>query len=210
MQPSSARTAEPAQTTAAAPAADAPIPVRYRVDVRTTIKKLHSDLVAGPGTLDGSFVITAGGGSFRVDITGTLTLPPSRGYFVSFGFVPVTATVTLTPSDKVTAVLLDGKLTTTIKLGMRLSEVKVNGTPLDVGTHCESAQPLEITQSGAFSSPLTSGSIAGSYTIPPFHGCGATEDLDPLFTGLVSGPGNSVKTTLTFVCGGPTGCPQKQ
>lgn len=37
-------------------------------------------------------------------------------------------------------------------------------------------------------------------TIPAFSGCGVTEDLDPLFTGTVSGPDNYLKLMMGTLC----------
>ena len=50
-------------------------------------------------------------------------------------------------------------------------------------------------------------------TIPPFTGCGVSEDLDPLITGLVSGGGNFVKLTQGSICtltGSNNGCPPEE
>jgi len=47
----------------------------------------------------------------------------------------------------------------------------------------------------------TGGPLTGMLTIPPFTGCGVTENLDPLLTGSISGSGNFVKLTQGKLCG---------
>jgi hypothetical protein len=184
------------------PAADnPPMPVHYRVDTTTRVAKLGSDLVVGPGKLDGQFVIVPGSNPLRVEITGDLALPPADSYFITFGFMPATATITVTSATPVQSVLQNGTLTATTRLAFGLTNSKVHGAPLDVGPNCRSDEVV-IVQTGPFISPLSTGTISGTFAIPPFHHCGVTENLDPLFTGLVSGPGNTLRTTLTFRCGG--------
>lgn len=194
---------------APAPATDnPPMPVHYRVDTTTRVAKLGSDLVVGPGRLDGQFVIVPGSNPLRVEITGDLALPPADSYFVAFGFMPATATITVTSTAPVESVLLNGTLTATTRLTFALSNTKVHGVPLDVGPSCRTDE-VAIVQSGPFTSPLSTGTISGAFVIPPFHHCGVTENLDPLFTGLVSGPGNTLRTVLTFLCGGAATCEER-
>jgi hypothetical protein len=189
-----------------APAGDnPPTPVHYRVDTTTRVARLGSDLVVGPGRLDGQFVIVPGSNPLRVEITGALALPPADSYFVTFGFMPATATITVASTAPVQSVLQNGTLTATTRLAFALTNAKVHGVPLNVGPSCRTDE-VAIVQSGPFVSPLSTGTISGTFTIPPFHHCGVTENLDPLFTGLVSGPGNTLRTVLTFLCGGTATC----
>jgi hypothetical protein len=46
----------------------------------------------------------------------------------------------------------------------------------------------------------TGGFLSGTATIPPFHGCGSGENLDPLFTASLSGPGNYIRVTQGPIC----------
>jgi hypothetical protein len=180
------------------------VPVHYRVDTLTRVAKLGSDLAIGAGTLDGTFTIIPGT-PLRVEVAGDLALPPAPSYFVTFRFMPATATTTVIVTAPVRAELVNGVLTSTIHLVFQLSQVRVQQVPLDVGPNCRSDEAV-IQQSGPFASPLSTGTISGTFTIPPFHHCGATENLDPLFDGLVSGPGNAIHTDLTFRCGGTPTC----
>jgi hypothetical protein len=198
--------------------------------------------------------------------------PPVRATFLTFGFVPVTATVHLRQQvsggrlvpitevgyqrykhfNQVTAELDPGcshtpaaqcgfnycsggpdntcsdfVITVTAAVTLRLSDVTVNGTPLDVGSHCQTTGPLYtpgnpvadpdndrmVLQGGSHPSEpspqwvgdaaiVKGGAVAGYVTIPPFTGCVTPDgdNLDPLLTAAVSGPGNYVKTTVGAVC----------
>ncbi|MEV5572508.1 hypothetical protein AB0L06_20890 [Spirillospora sp. NPDC052269] len=84
-------------------------------------------------------------------------------------------------------------------VGVRVHDVALNGTPLSVGENCRAKPtPLNLSsftgndQSGR--TVLTLGStFTGRVDIPAFTGCGTSEDLSPLFTASVSGPGNYVQ-----------------
>lgn len=100
------------------------------------------------------------------------------------------------------------------ELTMRLSNVIVDGAPLDVGDSCRTdgdltspgspITPDQVALYGgniATASPgpvdnnilLTGGALTGMVTIPAFTGCGSGgEDLNPLVTAAVSGGGNQV------------------
>lgn len=178
---------------------DSTLFVSYWVDGETTLVKLNSSLVLGRGRFDANVDLVTG------MITGTLTLPPSRGTFLSFGFVPVTATTTLTANGPATGTFQNGIEDVTANEFVSLSAVTVNGTALDVGPSCRTTQPAAIRIHGPLNLLGTS-HFTSTYTVPPFAGCGATEDLDPLFDGLVAGPNNVLATTLTFRCSADT-CP---
>ena len=47
---------------------------------------------------------------------------------------------------------------------------------------------------------MTGGPLEGTVTIPTFTGCGVTENLDPLFTGSISGPGNLARAIQGKPC----------
>ncbi|MEU8675161.1 DUF6801 domain-containing protein [Streptomyces sp. NPDC048560] len=139
------------------------------------------------------------------DHQGKRQLPPSRATFLTYGFMPTTATMTLEqvgdPAHVHSHTVTDSpawpeETTITAQLSMRLSDVEVNGVPLDVGPDCRTARPFEQVLRGygqsyprfgylvAFGGPLT-----GYAHIPPFEGCGVGEDLDAVFTAAVSSAG---------------------
>ncbi len=148
-------------------------------------------------------------------------LPPARATFLDFGFMPVSATLQLTEIGTVniiglgTASLLTSNTSWSL-MELRVSDVTVNGQPLQVGSHCQTTRPLLIKLTGVSTgqhpySLQGGGPLSGEVTIPEFTGCGVTENLDPLLTGTVSGPGNFAKFTQGGLCTpvGDIGCPPR-
>ncbi|MGM1062095.1 hypothetical protein [Saccharothrix sp. Mg75] len=171
------------------PARAAGITITYRVDAVSRIAKLGSDLAIGPGTLVAEIDLIEG------TITGDLRLPPAHGYFVVFGFVPTTARTDLVPVGRVTGRIREGEITAHADLTIGLGEVAVNSQPLDVGQACLTTAPASVDLTGPFDLAVIR--MKAAYAIPPFGGCRGGEDLDPLMTGLVSGPDNLLDLTLT-------------
>ena len=148
---------------------------------------------------------------------GRAELPPVTATFLAFRFVPVTATlhlVELTPIKIVSVSGITGlpfpiTVRTSTKISVRITDVKVNGVPLDVGTHCRTASPVKLDLIGKGQNTIppkgytvpTGGPLAGRVTIPRFTGCGVSENLNPLLTGSISGPGNFLKVTQGKLCG---------
>ncbi|QFZ21846.1 hypothetical protein [Saccharothrix syringae] len=190
--PSPARPQAPVRPVPAAGAAavqPVTIVIVYRVDAVTRIARLGSELAIGPGRLVAEIDLVNG------TITGDLTLPVADGYFVVFGFVPTTAKTHMTPIGKVTGTIAAGDIRAHSEIDLRLDDVAVNAQPLGVGPACRAAQPLSLDVSGPFD--LMATVLKGTYDIPAFGGCQDRERLDPLMTGLVSGPGNTIELTLT-------------
>jgi hypothetical protein len=113
------------------------------------------------------------------------------------------------------------------RLQLRLTNVAVNGVALDVGPSCLSkgilytpgnqVAPGELELTGgtdlgdpvpSFANALSGGAVAGEATIPPFTGCitPSGENLDPLLTASVSGPGNYVRIVAGPECFGGSQC----
>jgi hypothetical protein len=178
----------------AAPRADAGsgIIVGYNISGRTTLKKLGSAVL-----LTGRFDAVVDG--VTGTINGTITIEPAAGTFLSFGFVPVNATTTFTEQGDATGTFTNGIADVTSQLELGLSDARVNGTKLDVGSACRTVTPVAVRINGPLNL-LGSSDFTTSITIPQFTGCGVTENLDPLFDGLVSGPGNELDITLTLRC----------
>ncbi|MEW2356446.1 DUF6801 domain-containing protein [Spirillospora sp. NPDC029432] len=91
------------------------------------------------------------------------------------------------------------------EVSMRLFDVHVNGTFMDVGPNCRSSKPillaLEGTSEGDYPYDVEAGGfLTGTADIPAFTGCGVGEDLDRLFTASVSGKGNFVRVVQGPVC----------
>ncbi len=154
------------------------------------------------------------------DYRGKRQLPPTKATFLSYGFMPTTATMTLEQVGPPAAIhthtvtntpTYPEETTVTAQLVMRLSDVEVNGVPLDVGPDCRTERPFEQVLKGYGQSyppagylVAYGGTLNGYAHIPPFEGCGATEDLDPIFTSAISSPGkkadNYTKMTQAPLC----------
>ncbi|MGB3439376.1 MAG: DUF6801 domain-containing protein [Actinophytocola sp.] len=162
------------------------------------------------------------------ELNGESKYPPAPGSFYAFGFMPATGTMQLTQVglanvhqwSKLTPIPgqpgeYDGLTTVKVKLSAQILAATVNGVPVPVGPDCRSAAPIDAvftaTYSGSDKYSITKGGpLMGTVTIPPFSGCGADEDLDPILTGLISGPGNYVRLYQGAVCtitGNNVGCP---
>ncbi|WP_157357653.1 DUF6801 domain-containing protein [Amycolatopsis nigrescens] len=179
-------------------------PLRVFVDAKATMRKLNSDLAFPQGRFEGGVVLSVPPGGDPADrgkLNGTLALPPANGRFIAFSFMPTTALATLEQPEPATGMMKDKLIDLTIKQVIRLRDVRVDGVPLDVGADCRTVEPMSATLRGSL--PLKvgeKGEFVSTFDLPPFTGCGVTEDLDPLLTGLVSGPGNTLYTTLTMEC----------
>lgn len=143
------------------------------------------------------------------DYQGEPKLPPAPGSFRALGFIPTTGTMQLTqlaPAESYSWSTqrppYRGLTTIKVKLSVQILEVAVNGRPLAIGSDCRSAETIEATLYGVYPaySITLGGPLTGKITVPPFSGCGATEDLDPIVSGLVSGRDNFVKMTQGPVC----------
>ncbi|WP_327257068.1 DUF6801 domain-containing protein [Streptomyces sp. NBC_01244] len=167
-----------------------------------------------------------------LDYQGRKQTPPFKSTFLTFGFAPTTATMVLeqagpmTVASDVLLVFPDNIAETYVRapLVLRVLDVEVNGTRLDVGPSCRTQTPLSSPEPDPATYPgphlvmlgkgqlingtdatgyvLTSGGpLTGEVTIPAFTGCGAGgEDLDRLLTASISGPGNYVKQIQGQTC----------
>jgi hypothetical protein len=191
----------------------------------------------------------------QLDYHGLRELPPIRATFLAYGFEPVTATVQLVqpgPRDFKSCVEPDGttspacppitavayaddtttsptyqqyQIVASAQLSLRISDVTVDGTPLNVGGSCAAGSVTTpgnpIGYDGAvlaggdeqgepepqYASPLYGGAVDGSVYIGPVSGCGPGGDLDPLLTSAISGNGNYVKLIQSVLCEEETGLP---
>ncbi len=144
-------------------------------------------------------------------------LPPITATFLAFRFVPVTATLQLTELTPINIVSVSGitkppypiTVHATTTLSVHVSDVKVNGVPLAVGARCGTAKPVRLTLIGHGDNTIpprgytvsTGGPLTGTLFLPRFVRCGVTENLDPLLTGSISGPGNFAMMTQGKLCG---------
>lgn len=166
-----------------------------------------------------------------LDYDGKPQMPPATSTFLTFGFMPTTATLELELTGPARIdTLAEGPdpvtrrrpetTTSTQEMNLRLYDVEVNGTPLDVGPSCRTVRPVKLVLTGKGSTGRnpategytvkTGGALVGSADIPAFTGCGVTEDLDNVFTAAVSGTGNYTKMMQGALCVDevPLNCPE--
>ncbi len=140
----------------------------------------------------------------------------ATGTFLAFGFVPITATLTLAAVQPIhvqvrqdgylpnpTGKLTDFKLVALGFFTATVSHVLVNGVPLAVGPSCGTGQPFKLTLRGTspqYTSVFLGGPLYGEASLTPFTHCGVGENLDPLLTASVSGPKNFTKVTQGEIC----------
>ncbi|AHH99751.1 hypothetical protein KALB_6391 [Kutzneria albida DSM 43870] len=189
--------ATPQSTPAAAPLP--PNPLHYPLTGSTTIKKLNAVTDLGKGGVDAWYTIGPAP-DFDVTLHGKMRLDPVPTSFLNFGFVPATAMMQFVPG-MTEMVLHKGKATGTSKTDTRLYEARVNGVGMDLGQTCHNARTITITlESGSNFTVLGGGPVNGVFDLPGFTGCGATEPLDALITGLTTGPGNTANIVLGKPC----------
>ncbi|WP_395110504.1 DUF6801 domain-containing protein [Actinomadura sp. SCN-SB] len=164
---------------------------------------------------------------------GRKEFPPAQGAFLGFGFMPVTATVHISQvQDEPISSLAFQPLFTpvgepfsivaTARLSLRLSDVRVNGVPLDVGGNCRTSGHLTSPRSPyrpdravlfgggpgfkvatpEFSNVAFGGAAGGMATIPQLTGCvtPSGEDVTPLLNATVAGPDNYMKIIIGPLC----------
>jgi hypothetical protein len=178
-----------AATPAAASAATV-LKVRYPVNGSTFLKAANATVPLGPGALRSRVNLTTG------TVTASLNLPPATGSFKEFGLIPVTATVAFIQNGPTTGKidLNTGAVTTMSSITLQITSLSVAGLPVPVGPSCESATPASValaSQPGF--SIVNGGTVSGTYTVPPFAGCGL---ITPVLNLTITGPGNTISLTL--------------
>ena len=172
------------------------------VFTKSTIKKVGANVVSDPSfVINGFFTVDQDTGATRV--SGSAVFKPTTATFLGFGFVPVSATVEFLPEDYRNSKMIeiggglytgdDGEIWLTTKLNVmgRVSGVKINGVPFDVGPDCVTKDFITLNVSGHYD-PFTTGHIQDpNFKLPEFRDCGSGgQDLTPLLTGMSSGWGN--------------------
>lgn len=203
------------------------------------IKKLKGATLLGPGLANISPFLNSyfnfSKNYFQQDSAaefsfhGRRQFPPAKATFLGFGFEPISAMMQLNELGTVNIVTISpltacsGKgckptiTTVSSRIYVRVFDVKVNGVPLNVGPHCQTAPFDAILAGRSDTKPSyqfsTGGPITGNITIKQFHGCGAGENLNPLFNVSISGPRNFTLLTQGRVCEQaqqPVFCPPKK
>src|SRR5207249_9865894 len=116
--------------------------------------------------------------------------------FNELGLIPVTGTVAFLQNRPTTGTVdrNTGAVTTMSNITLQITSLTVAGLPVPVGPSCESATPASValaSQPGF--SIVNGGTVSGTYTIPPFAGCGL---ITPVLNLTITGPGNTISLTL--------------
>jgi hypothetical protein len=204
----------------------------------TNARKLNEAALVGPGLtnlrlglttyaeFNSKFSYLQQDAAGQFEYHGQPVLPPARATLLAFGFVPVSATIQISEIGSLNVALVSCAPTKNCPIpppknmalffglvSLRISNVDVNGVPLNVGPHCQTATPFNLALIGTpptYNVSFIHGVLTGTVTIPPFSGCNnGTEKLDSIFDATVSGPGNFVKVTQALICTPATGggCP---
>jgi hypothetical protein len=196
----------------------------------TDARRLHEAALIGPGLVDlvlgiptylksippYEYIYQKAAGRFEYH--GRPELPPAHATLLAFGFMPVSATIQISEIGPVNVGLIscgngtkklcpNPLLNRALFLGivsLRIYDVSVNGVPLNLGPHCQTATPFELELTGvppSYDISAIHGVLTGTVTIPSFSGCtDGTDNLDPIFNATVSGPGNFAKVTQAKPC----------
>ncbi|GGS48098.1 DUF6801 domain-containing protein [Actinokineospora fastidiosa] len=187
------------------PSANAGLKVTFDVNAVNTIAKIGVDL-----SITGDLVTFLDPFAPPPSpVTGTLTLDPVKdAYLVVFRFMPVhndiefkPGAVTGTAEMDITGQPWKAKVDTVSDIELRLHRVRQDGVDLAVGDNCWTAGPMKVPLKGdIILVPGATSEFKTKADLPAFTGCGTREDLDPLITGLVSGPDNPMTVRLTLKC----------
>jgi len=177
-------------TTLALPAAADPIwQLHYANTTGSThLAKPNATAAIPKSTVDAQLDLATGA------LTGQVQVPDFPVTIKLLNALPVTAVTRLVPAGNLTGTL-NGTLTTTTSFTLRLIKVyqpalpKLNLVP----STCRTASATTATLRNTTPVDLFDTTVAGTYTIPRFTGCGA---LTPVLNLLLSGPGNGLTLRL--------------
>lgn len=205
-----------ARITTAAPTPACTYAVGY-----ATIRKMHDAVIVNDPARSPAMSAVAinerlvsATGYFEVDSVGQFDFPDPSATTLAFGFMPITARIHFTASPATIVTVKAGTQAAKTTIGytqtIAVYDVRLNGTPLNVGPDCRTAAPAETVLTGTAPGyqVLTGGPLTGHVDIPAFTGCRtpAGEDLDPLITASISGPGNVLDIAQGALCTSQSGC----
>jgi hypothetical protein len=151
--------------------------------------------------------------------------PPAQATFLAFGFMPVTATATITqvgqqpvrvveynPNMTETTHCVPCTIVSIAEVSLSISKVRVNGVPLDVGSNCHTVRPLYTPDPTGKIDPnndlvvMTGGTAPGNpqpWDAGPDGGSLAGTATIPPFTGCVTPGGDNLDPLLDASVSGP-------
>ncbi|MFI0350862.1 hypothetical protein [Actinomadura sp. 9N407] len=149
----------------------------------------------------------------RIDNFGTVAVRPATATTLGFGFLPTAATSEIRQEGLANISGITSppgspggpgpdRAIAKSKANLRVTEIKANGVTVPVGARCGTATPVNLTvhRDLGRQSIYDPGLYTGTATIPRFARCGVGEDISPLLTASVSGPGNTVEVNQSGLC----------
>ncbi|BAL88499.1 hypothetical protein AMIS_32790 [Actinoplanes missouriensis 431] len=182
-----------AAITAAAPAQAAPMSIDFNNVTGTThLAKPNVDVTVPTSSVKTMIDLDT------KTVTGSVNLSDLTAKLKLANLIGVTSTVKIVPVGDLSGTIDLGasKLSTTSKFTLQVTNVHKDALPkLNlVKKGCRTVRPSTLTLNNTspveLFKPIT---MEGTYTIPPFTGCGL---LTPLLTLLLSGPNNTMKLDL--------------
>lgn len=182
-----------AAITVAAPAQAAPIPINFNNVTGTThLAKPKVNVAVPKSTVQTQIELSDN------TVTGSVNLADLTAKMKLAKLVGVTSTVKIVPVGGLTGTVDLGasKLSTTTRFTLQVTRVHQDALPRInlVKPGCRTVRASTLTLNNTtpvdLSKPIT---MVGTYTIPPFTGCGL---LTPLLTLLLSGPNNTMTLNL--------------
>ncbi|MEO3765616.1 hypothetical protein [Streptomyces sp. B5E4] len=168
----------------------APVRLDYPLTGTTHLAGTDSDLELGPGKLETTVDLSTGA------LSAHTKLPPATGSFKTLDLIPATATTEFIETEPTTGTIstATGEVNTVSKLTLRITELKVAGLPIWVGSHCQTEVPAEIAlKSEPGFNPFRGGTLSGTYTIPDFEHCLLAT---PVINAIIPGEGNTISLKL--------------
>jgi hypothetical protein len=182
-----------AAVTVATPAQAAPIPINFNNVTGTThLARPNVDVAVPTSSVQTQVDLETN------TVTGTANLADLTAKLNLANLIGVTSTVKIVPVGGLTGTIDLGasKLSTTTRFTLQVIDVHLDVAPRVnlVKSSCRTVRASTLTLNNTtpvdLFQPIT---MVGTYTIPPFTGCGI---LTPLLSLLLSGPNNTMTLTL--------------
>jgi hypothetical protein len=182
-----------AAVTVATPAQAAPIPINFNNVTGTThLARPNVDVAVPTSSVQTQVDLETN------TVTGTANLADLTAKLNLANLIGVTSTVKIVPVGGLTGTIDLGasKLSTTTRFTLQVIDVHLDVAPRInlVKSSCRTVRASTLTLNNTtpvdLFQPIT---MVGTYTIPPFTGCGI---LTPLLSLLLSGPNNTMTLTL--------------
>ncbi|TCO46507.1 DUF6801 domain-containing protein [Actinocrispum wychmicini] len=198
-----------------------PVWAYYKLTGKVRLAKVQGVAEFGPGYINARITgWNDGSGGLCSRLDNLLVWPQAAANFVTYNFLPTGSAITISQDELARGnIIIDDQgnpilhATATTRMTLNLATVNgivrmvpgpdgknrplASGTILNVGPNCQATVTLTlVSEPDKWQSSPQDGGDAGDvdadFTLPEFTGCGVTEDLDPLLTGLLSGPGNHI------------------